>query len=580
MREQIIKYFNGNYLPFFEKYLEKIKPGKGSEFSALCPFHDDNNPSLSFNGSTGKFFCHTCKVKGNFFQFYAEKNNLNGNFPAILEGIAKDFNITVTELKSIIVETYDYTDAEGNLIFQAVRFEPKDFRQRRPDGNGGWIWDLKGVEPVLYRLPEVIKAESVVIVEGEKDVHNLLKIGFIATSAPMGAEKWRDSYNQYLEGKEVILIPDNDEPGRKHVQQIAKSLHGIARTIKIIELPGLPIHGDISDFISGFQDKEESGERLSIIIENAEPYEPDKELAFNDVILTVETLSELKIEKQTCLLNPWLKESSINFINGWRGSGKTWTAFGIIDAITSGGSFGPWTCEKPEPCLFIDGEMTIQDDQERINYLRLYKYRKAPFYFYSDSYASQLGFPRARLTDSEWQHKIKSFSLENNIKLVVFDNIASLCPGIDENSKQDWDPINQYLLELRFTGISSLLLHHTGKSGEQRGTSAREDNADVSIRLDKPVGYLPEDGAHFVIHFMKARIPNRDLNLIADTEFKLIQNQDGFYEWSTANVRQNNKDAIVSMIADGVSQKDIAESLGVSKGYVSRVKKEAELCRN
>jgi DNA primase len=100
-----------------------------------------------------------------------------------------------------IVATYDYTDEGGNLLFQCVRTKPKDFWQRRPDGKGGWINNLQGVRRVLYRLPEVKSAQTVCVAEGEKDADNLAKLGFVATTNPLGAGKWRDEYSETLPEK-------------------------------------------------------------------------------------------------------------------------------------------------------------------------------------------------------------------------------------------------------------------------------------------------------------------------------------------------------------------------------------------
>ena len=125
------------------------------------------------------------------------------------------------------------------MLYQVVRFNPKGFYQRRPDGNNSWIWNLKDISPVLYHLPELIRSTNpVLIVEGEKDVENLKRMGFTATTSPMGAGKWKASYNKYLKDKEIILIPDHDQPGYQHCQQIGQSLQGIAGKIKWLELPG------------------------------------------------------------------------------------------------------------------------------------------------------------------------------------------------------------------------------------------------------------------------------------------------------------------------------------------------------
>jgi 5S rRNA maturation endonuclease (ribonuclease M5) len=151
-----------------------------------------------------------------------------------------------------IAATYDYRDEAGTLLFQAVRFFPKDFRQRRPDGKGCWIWDLKRVRRVLYRLPELLEAIKigctiVWIVEGEKDVEKLRALNEVATCNAMGAGKWRDEYAETLRGfKIAVVIADKDDAGRTHAQQVAASISKVVPTVKVIELPVK----DVSDFLA------------------------------------------------------------------------------------------------------------------------------------------------------------------------------------------------------------------------------------------------------------------------------------------------------------------------------------------
>jgi hypothetical protein len=156
------------------------------------------------------------------------------------------------------VAEYTYRDEDGTVLFQAVRFERKEgsgkqFRQRRPDGLRRWAWNLDGVTLALYRLPELLKADPTVpvfIVEGEKDADRLGSNGFVTTTNPMGAGKWRDDYNDALTGRHVVILGDNDDVGRKHVEKVAQSLHDIAASVKVIHLDGLPEHGDISDWLN------------------------------------------------------------------------------------------------------------------------------------------------------------------------------------------------------------------------------------------------------------------------------------------------------------------------------------------
>ena len=118
------------------------------------------------------------------------------------------------------IATYAYHDENGELLFEVVRYQPKGFAQRRPDGTGGWIWNLDQVRRVLYRLPEILAAdpnEPVFIVEGEKDVDALRALGLAATTNPGGAGKWRSEYGESLRGRQVVALPDNDAVGTSKV---------------------------------------------------------------------------------------------------------------------------------------------------------------------------------------------------------------------------------------------------------------------------------------------------------------------------------------------------------------------------
>jgi putative DNA primase/helicase len=160
-----------------------------------------------------------------------------------------------------IAAEYDYLDEAGKLLFQAIRYEDKSFRQRRKGSDETWIWNLKDTRRVPYRLPELIEADPsqpVLVVEGEKDVDNLRALGLVATCNPMGAKKWRDEYSPLLTGRAVWIVPDNDKDGAAHVEQVAKSVGKVARSIKVLDLAGtcrtlglgeLKEKGDASDFL-------------------------------------------------------------------------------------------------------------------------------------------------------------------------------------------------------------------------------------------------------------------------------------------------------------------------------------------
>ena len=152
-----------------------------------------------------------------------------------------------------IVANYPYRDEHGKLLFEVCRFEPKDFRQRAPDGAGGWRWSLKGVRRVLYRLPELVAASAdttVFLVEGEKDAERLASLDLIATTCPGGANKWRPEYTEALAGRKVVILPDNDPAGAEHAEIVKARLTGKAARIAVLALQGLPHKGDVSDWFN------------------------------------------------------------------------------------------------------------------------------------------------------------------------------------------------------------------------------------------------------------------------------------------------------------------------------------------
>jgi putative DNA primase/helicase len=288
----------------------------------------------------------------------------------------------------------------------------------------------------------------------------------------------------------------------------------------------------------------------------------------------MEDFHSFDFAKRTCHLNPWFKEASIILVTGERGIGKSFFAHLVANSIRKGESCGAWDCQLSAPILIIDGEMSCNDLQERCELLGLNTDGLSPLYLYSDALANQHGIQRAHLMNEAWREKVKSIILARHVKILILDNLASLASGIDENSKKDWDPVNQWLIELRFCGVSTVMLHHTGKSGLQRGTSGREDNLDISIMLKRPSDYTPEDGCRFICSFTKARVSQDALSLIGDIEFKLIQNESGNYVFVFKNVRRAVKKDVTRMLGEGIKPGAIVETLGVTKGYVSRIKKE------
>lgn len=221
--------------------LSGVRPAGGGHI-ARCPSHEDARQSLSVgDGDNGGIVlkCHAgCSVEA-----------IVGALGLALSDLFADDAGTSTQRRE--VARYGYHDTDGRLRYEVVRFEPKDFRQRRPDGAGGWIWNLQDTPRLVYRLPELLGQSTVVVVEGEKDADRLWAAGIAATTNVGGAGKWRDAYTSQLREagvRELVIVPDNDDPGRAHAAAVASAwAPGPAR---ILTLPDVPAKGDVSDFLA------------------------------------------------------------------------------------------------------------------------------------------------------------------------------------------------------------------------------------------------------------------------------------------------------------------------------------------
>jgi putative DNA primase/helicase len=210
---------------------------EGSGWRAPCPAHDDQEPSLSIIERNGKILVN-CRAGCDQAAVIAALRR---------RGLWSD----PTEHSSEIV--YDYHDAEGVLRYQVVRKAGKKFLQRRPDGAGGWHWNMQGIAPLPYLLPELTRAPAdqiIFVAEGEKDCDNLANRDLPATCNHGGAGKWRAEISEWFKGRNVVILPDNDEPGRKHAADVARKLTGIAAMIRVLELPGLQPKADVSDWLA------------------------------------------------------------------------------------------------------------------------------------------------------------------------------------------------------------------------------------------------------------------------------------------------------------------------------------------
>ncbi|MFC1910631.1 hypothetical protein ACFLXC_05035 [Chloroflexota bacterium] len=242
--------------------LKGVKPGRKGQFMALCPGHDDRNRSLSIRLADNKIL----------LRCFADCQLLDILKPLGLQpqDLFLNGHKTVPEYPEIVA-IYRY---DG---FEVVRTRPKGFFQRRPDGRGGYVTNLKGITPTLYHQDEL--KQAIDVCEGEKDTDRLRSEGFTATCNAMGAGKWRDAYSQALTGADVVIIPDNDQPGRDHAAQVACSCYGKAASIRVLELQDAK---DISEWL----DKGHTAAELRELANGCPDYKPLAASTLPEIVVT------------------------------------------------------------------------------------------------------------------------------------------------------------------------------------------------------------------------------------------------------------------------------------------------------
>ena len=307
---------NPNPVEYLLAKVDNVKKTGERQWQARCPAHDDAHASLCVGqGDDGRALvkcqagCSTADVLAAIGLEMSDLFPLTTTAPRRPPAMPRNPKLPQAppdtfkasrKDKAQIVKTYAYPDAGGILLYEVARFDPKGFCQRRPDGEGHWVWGLSVGEyfqknngdwykvndntpanaprrnfpetlRVLYRLPELLAAMKanpdvwVFVVEGEKDVDNLWTLGLVATCNPGGAEKWKHlSDDSTLHGHRVAIIPDKDKPnpkrngkieGMEHAQDVARRLHGKAALVKLVHLPDMPPKDedtprkDVSDWI-------------------------------------------------------------------------------------------------------------------------------------------------------------------------------------------------------------------------------------------------------------------------------------------------------------------------------------------
>jgi hypothetical protein len=451
-----------------------------------------------------------------------------------------------------IVATYPYHDADGKLLYQAIRLEPKSFRFRRPDGNGGWIWNLVGTQRFLYRLPELLAAPvetAIHICEGERDVDNLVNLGFVATCNPAGAGKWRNEYTEHLRGRHVVLLADNDRVGNAHAQAVAKSVAQHVRSLKLISFPELPEHADVSDFL-----RNHTREDLERRIRQARAWHVEEATNIFESLADIHA-AEGGTENQW-LVKPFITVGGATELMGKiKSAGKTAFSLAMIRAVVDGTDFLAEPT-KQTAVLYLT-EMTGAALRQALKRAGLLAQPNLIIVRWVKTQGADWAEIAARAVKK---------AKESGAGLIVVDTLPQFTQlsGDSENNSGAALEAMRPLQEAQGHDIAVMIVVHERKAGGDisdagRGSNAYGGTVDILLRLGRPSGNHPST-------FRKIEILTR-LNVDLEAQHNLIVEltPDGY-------IAHGDLDAVALEEA----RKKLAEQLPVSEGDAMTVDKLVE----
>jgi putative DNA primase/helicase len=274
---------------------------------------------------------------------------------------------------------------------------------------------------------------------------------------------------------------------------------------------------------------------------------------------------EMRLPVREQVIAPIVPAQGLVMIHAPRGIGKTQTAIGIAYAASVGGSFLRWQAPRARRVLYLDGEMPARTMQERLAFIAAAnEAQPAPDFFRLITPDLQ-DAATPDISTREGQRLLEPH-LEG-VELVVLDNLSTLCRSGRENEAESWGPVQSWLLTLRQRGMSVLIVHHSNKSGGQRGTSRREDVLDTVISLRRPSDYKPSQGARFEVHLEKAR---GIFGEAAEPFEASLTVQDGRGVWAMRDLVDPTQEDAIRLLRQGQSIRAVAEALDVSKSAVGR----------
>jgi ketosteroid isomerase-like protein len=476
--------------------LGKSCVGGNGSFAIQCPAHDDHSPSGSLKEATPGgdvlIYCHAgCsfdEIRGALglpkSAFFANSEGSGGSDHSDRRDNGND-SAGVRK----VVATYSYRNLLGVEVFQVVRTEPKGFFQHSPDGRGGYHNSVKNAEMVLYRLTElragITGAKTVFVAEGEKDADAVSALGLVATTNPGGAGKWREQYSATLANADVVILPDNDEPGRRHAQLVAKALDGKAGSVRVLAFPGLPEKGDVSDWLRAGG----TAEQLVSLAAAAPVWDPSADPASSSAptentgiqSISATDLYALEIEPVTYIVEHFLTPG-LTLLAGPPKSGKSFLSLDFGLAVAAGTSALDTLSVVPGTVLYVALEDSLTRLQRRLALFGAWPKRL------------HLATEMQPLDRGGIEHLRFWLDEHADTKLVIVDTFGRVRPA-GKRSENPYDADVKAVSPLQKIGLDYdlciLLIHHSRKAPSEdplemvSGTTGITGTADTTMILQR-----------------------------------------------------------------------------------------------
>ncbi|HEX5165341.1 MAG TPA: AAA family ATPase [Thermomicrobiales bacterium] len=630
--------------------VERFGSGGDGHWRVRSPFRDDRHPSLSIRKVDGVWSDKATGEGGSIFDAIMKRRG--GTFTDALEEVARLVGLAGSTVGTreqaatapVVTEQpeqpeqpeeprekrrpvlpraiYPYHDENGELLYEVVRVEEegkkKRFMARRParqdeESRKGWVWSLGNGRRVLYRLPEILAAEPwewIFVVEGEKDADRLRQHGLVATTNAFGAGSWEASFAESLANRAVVVLADNDEAGRQHAEAVVASLRGVAHSVRVPKLLGVPPGGDISDWLDAGGDISTLGRLVELtsceprdVPPSAGPATDTAAAEGNEALkpasrARVRRMSEVPPQDVHWLWQDWLPLGKLTLMGGHVGAGKSTLAAGFAALLSRG---LPWPGDEeraaaagelgPAHSIFLLGEDAADDTLRP----RLDQLGANPNYVLTlDAIVDDDGRERM-FTLRNHLEELEAAIVEYEARLVVLDPLNSYMGSANSNDEGDVREVLTPLLRVaERAGCAVLGIGHVGKpsAGGRRMPQQMLLGSTAFIAVARSI-------------MMTAKIPETERNVLASVKSNLSRFPAPL-EWSRPDngpliwhgpathsidailggipgtlrpePREDAEDLLRVLLADGpVASREVeaaASELGISEFSIKRARKE------